>query len=202
MTSIFEKIKDVISSNRYISMRVHGTSAHVQTEPPPDQPDKKIVKVERVPQGTLITANFPASMTIHFSIPTPLIIERTRSLFSFAQITTLRTSTPVFEGTSISAVRIQLYLKTCNGIFGELKIMDGDKVILNENMVNLNTLIPTNDEYNEEPLSQASFTIDINKRIYNALGVSFDANFSHAAFNSDNTEILLIGAKVIFNLKG
>jgi hypothetical protein len=69
--------------NRSVSMRVHGTSAHVQPDAPPDLPSS-FFTVTRVPRGTLITSNYPAHVAVHFSIPTPLVVERNPALHGLA----------------------------------------------------------------------------------------------------------------------
>ncbi len=60
---------------RYASMRVHGVSALVEYDPP-DLPDRKHVVVERLPQGTRVSSNYSPEVSLHFSIPTPLIVDR------------------------------------------------------------------------------------------------------------------------------
>lgn len=182
------------SVSRYVSMRVHGTSAHVQPGPPPDHPDK-ISTIERVPGGTLISSNYPAAMSVHFAIPTNLAVERTESFLGL----TTQPSAPVFKGTSVRVVRIEIYLTASHAAFGTFKAMDGNRKLFQGNMNDLAILIPSDDEYIEESFPVQTYTCDLNKRVYTGLGVSFEVSFTEAAFgDQEHTQILLVGAKAIF----
>ena len=66
-------------------------------------------------------------------------------------------------------------------------------------MDDLNVGILSDDDYVEESLRVGTYTLDLDERIYTALGVSFEASFTDASFGDpEHTQILLIGAKAIF----
>ena len=170
-------------------MRMHGTSAQVQSASQPDHPDKYL-SIDRVPGGTQISGNFPARMSVHMAIPTPLSAERTESILGFA---TPRTQ--VFKDTSVSVLRIQVYVKGSASL-GTFVAMDGNRKIFQDNMDDLYVLIPTNDEYYEgEPLSSVkTYTCDLSQRVHTGLGVTFDLGLT----GFDDQSVLVVGAKAIY----
>lgn len=192
------KLFDVIGISRvthYVSMRMHGTSAHIQPDSPPDHPDKKLV-IERIPEGTLITSNYPAHMTVHFAIPTPLTVERTESFLGLAT----QVSAPVFKGASVRVGHIEIYLIASHVAFGTFKAMDGNRKIFQRSMNDLTILIPSDDPYFEESLPLQTFNCDLSQRILTGLGVSFEVGFTDAAFGDpEHSQLLLVGAKAIFS---
>jgi hypothetical protein len=184
--SIFDLFR-VSNVSRYVSMRVHGTSAQVQSDTPENA---ERFTIQRVPQGTRIKADFPARLSVHLSIPTPLLVEHTEPLLVLAN----QPSPQVFKGTAVSVVRIELYLdaRGLNLGLSTLRAMDGDRPIAQAKMDDLPII--TNDEYSEESLTQQNtYFLELNKRVYTALGLSFDVSFT-----DDRRDILVIGAKAIF----
>lgn len=191
MRSLIDMIT-VSRLNRYTSMRVHGTSTHVQPDAPPDSPSK-FLNVERRAEGTLISSNYPAHMSVHFSIPTPLTVERTESLFTLSGLS--QANTPVFKGSSVMVVRVQLFLNPGGNKLGPFRVMDGNQTIAKGNMDDLFILIPSDDVYIEESFPMNTYTLNLNKRVYTALGVTFELGFTSSF---DPSQLLLIGAKAIF----
>jgi hypothetical protein len=187
--------------SRYVSMRIHGTSAQVQPDSPPDIPEK-FLSIERISTGTLLSSNYPANMSVHFAIPTPLTVERTESFLGFAIRPGAPAPTaPVFKGTSVRVVRIEIYLDASAGDarFGTFMAMDGNRNIFQRNMDALDVLIPTSHEYFEEPGGR--YGCDLNRRVYTGLGVTFEMGFTRSSIGyPEHSEILLVGAKAIFLL--
>ncbi len=184
---------------RYTSMRVHGNSAHVQAEPP-DDPVKKQLTIEHQRQGTLAYANYDAHMTAHFSIPTPLSVERTESILGFSVFQPK--TEPVFKESSVWVDRVEIYLTASNAAFGTFWAMDGHTTLFKGKVdPDLNGLISTSDTHYEEGLkSITTYGVDIGKRVFSGLGLSFEMNFTQADIgNADRNKILLIGAKAIFS---
>jgi hypothetical protein len=192
MSTLFDVI-GISRVSRYVSMRMHGTSAQIQSDTPPDNPDKKL-SIERIPAGTLITSNFPAHMSVHFAIPTPLTVERTESFLGLAT----QLSAPVFKGASVRVVHIEIYLTASNVALGTFKAMDGNRKIFQGSMDDLFTLIPSDDPYFEQ--SPGTFICDLNQRVLTGLGVTFELGFTDAAFGDpEHSRVLLVGAKAIFH---
>jgi hypothetical protein len=184
---------------RYTSMRVHGNSAHVQAEAP-DNPELKRVTIEHQRQGTLASANYDAHMTAHFSIPTPLSAERTESILGFSVFQPK--TEPVFKETSVWVDRVEIYLTASNANFSTFWAMDGNQTLFKGNMqADLTVVLSAADTHYEEGLkSVTTYGVDIGKRVYSGLGLSFEMNFTQAAIgDADRSRILLIGAKAIFS---
>jgi len=60
--------------SRFVSMRVHEMSAHINPGPPPDL-SSKVLTVEHLGTGTYVSANWQFSISAHLAIPTPLQVE-------------------------------------------------------------------------------------------------------------------------------
>jgi hypothetical protein len=180
--------------SRYVSVRVHGTSAQIQLDEPPS--GGEFIRIERLPTGTQISSNTPAHLSVHFSIPTPLLVEHTEPLFVLRN----QPSAPVFKDSSISVVRIELYLNVRPSRVGfrRLRAMDGDHTIAQDDTTEL-AVDPNVDEYSEEmPNILPMYVLQLNKRVYTALGVSFEMFFTSAANDFEHGQILLVAAKAIF----
>ncbi|HEV7643738.1 MAG TPA: hypothetical protein VGO50_07290 [Pyrinomonadaceae bacterium] len=181
----------------YTSMRVHGNSAHVQAERP-EAPRQLTIEYQR--QGTLAYANYDAHMTAHFSIPTPLSVERTESILGFSVFQPK--TEPVFKESSVWVDRVEIYLTASNAAFGMFWAMDGNQTLFKGKVdPDLNFLISNDDLYYEKGLeSVTTYGVDIGKRVKSGLGLSFEMNFTQAAIGDpDRSRILLIGAKAIFS---
>jgi hypothetical protein len=191
-------LRELSRVSRHVSMRIHGTAAHVQPDSPPDIPEK-FLSIERIPTGTLLSSNYPAHMSVHFAIPTPLTVERTESFLGLA----IQPSAPapVFKGHSVRVVRIEIYVAASNAAFGTFMAMDGDRNIFQRNMhPDLLVEIPPSHEYFEEP-GGAPYGCDLSRRVYRGLGVTFEMGFTRTTIGyPQHSEILLVGAKAIFLL--
>ena len=175
-------------NDHYVSMRVHGNSAQIDFDPP-DLPNKSIA-VRRVTQGTHITSNFQSNASAHFSIPTPLTVERNAAFTFFGDFT--RKPQPVFAGVSIWVVHIELYLNVSHVTFGDFTAMDGNRVLQRvkmDDMFNLST-----DEFDEDvsPLHCRVYQTSLDRRLYSGLGLTFGMGFT------EQSDITLIGAKAVF----
>jgi hypothetical protein len=182
------------SVTRYVSMRMHGTSAQIQ----PDPGSPAGLSIERVPEGTLITSNSRAHMSVHFAIPTPLTTERTEGLLAVFN----EKREPVFKGASVSVVHIEIYLNAVSADFRTFTALDGNRKIFQADMDTLGpTGVLTDDPYFEELLPGAQmqkFGCDLDQRVLTVLtglGVTFDFGFG----DEPNRQVLLIGAKAVFS---
>ena len=178
--------------SRYVSMRIHGASAQIQSDTPEDT---QRFTIQRVPKGTQISADFPAAMTVHLSIPTPLLVEHTEPLLVLANQPTAQ----VFKGTAVDVVRIELYLNASRGVkLGTFTAMDGDRPIAQAKMDDMFEAIAPEDEFLEEGSMGMGlgYALELSKRVYHALGLSFGVIFTHDL--REGNGILLIGAKAIF----
>ena len=179
-------------TSRHTSMRVHGNSANIDFDPP-DLPNK-FIEVRRVAQGTRITSNFPVTPSAHFSILTPLTVERSTAFAFFSDLT--RKPQPVFGGASIWVVHIELYIAEHNMRFGDFTAMDGNRVLQRAKMPDMFNL--STDEFDEDvsPLRCHVYQLSLDRRVYSGLGLTFDMGFNMAG--QDQSEITLIGAKAVF----
>lgn len=175
------------SVTRYVSMRMHGTSAQIQ----PDPGSPAGLSVERVPEGTLITSKASAHMSVHFAIPTPVTTERTEGLLVLFN----QKREPVFKGASVRVVHIEIYLTAFHANFRTFMAMDGNQKIFQADMGTLHTLIRPEDPYFEERPQTDMFSCDLDQRVLTGLGVTFDLLFA----DNPNPRVLLIGAKAIFS---
>jgi hypothetical protein len=75
--------------------------------------------------------------------------------------------------------------------------VDGNRKIAQANMDDLNILVPPDDEYREETFPLTTYTCELSRRVYTALGVTFDLGFTDFG-EPERSQILLIGAKAIF----
>lgn len=183
-----------LSKNKqFISMRVHGNSAHIEYSPP-DIP-QKVANIKHEVNGTFLRSNYTTSFDLHFSIPSPLIVEKPFRLASFIRwpFRSDEKEEPIFAGSYLRVIRVEIYLgnKYRDARFGNLTIMDGDKKIVS--LPATYTTIPTSDPYYESSIG--TFNCDLNKPIHVGLGISLTGQFTET---KSNNELQVIAAKAIF----
>ncbi|MED5815793.1 hypothetical protein VST63_25830 [Mycolicibacterium sp. 050232] len=172
-------------------MRVHGTSAQIQYHSQPDTPAKYVRAVPRK-SGMRVESNFPAQLSIHMSVPTPLIVDRTEPLLSFGT----RSKPQIFESRSVHVERLQVFLKLTRASVGTFTAMDGNRKLVETEMSKLYKLIPSDDQYIEDSLPAVTvYTCDIDRKLLGALGFSFEVGMQSFG---EQSEILVVGAKAVF----
>lgn len=181
-------------SSQYISMRVHGTSAHIHYDPA-DMPAKQ-VRITYSSGGTIVESNYPAHIGIYFSIPTPVQVEKRSLLFTLiSRIFTRDQVDRVFEGLHLRVVRVEIYLGNQRGVnLGELEIMDGSKKLASAAVSTIPLIDANTDPYQEK--SPGTIRYDIDREVDIALGIKLTAGFSN--LNFDENQLHLIAAKAIF----
>ncbi len=179
-------------ASRYVSMRVHGTSAHVTyTSPEPG----KIVQVERVSKGTLIRSNYPAQVSMFFSIPTPVIADRKFSLLSIFRRFFSGPVEKVFAGTKLRVVRVEVFVgETLGANLGLIRVMDGDRHLASSQVSSLPLVDVNSDAYNEE--ATGSIVFELNHEVRTALGIELIGSFVN--FEFEENQLQLIAAKAVF----
>jgi hypothetical protein len=196
-------LRDFTRVDRYASMRVHGTSAHVELVPPDNsdgQGPNRFWQVERQRIGTVIRTNYPAQFSVHFSIPTPLIAERAEAPRLIGSFFREPMKGSVFKGMSIRVTRVEIEVATpirddiFHVIDGMLFVMDGDSTIFSAAMPPT-ALIPGDSPYSDADTNGMRWDIG-NKRVRKSLGISFSTFF--AGWSEEPRELTLIGAKAIF----
>lgn len=182
----------VTKASRYTSMRVHGNSAHVEfTSPEPG----KIVKVSRQAKGTLIQSNYPAQVEVYFSIPSPLTVDKKFSLASIFRRLFSGPVEKVFEGSHLRVVRVEVYIGEKHAVnLGLLRVMDGDRYLVNTQVSVLPLIEANTDPYFEE--STGSIVLKLNHEVQTALGVELSATFTN--FDLEENQLQLIAAKAVF----
>jgi hypothetical protein len=169
---------------------------HIQNHSQPDTP-AKYVRVIRRTSGTRVESNFPAQLSIHMSIPTPLTVDRTEPLLSFRT----RSTPQVFESRSVHVERLQVFLKLTRASVGTFTAMDGNRKLVETEMPKLYKLIPSNDQYIEDSLPNVTaYTCDIGRKLVGALGFSFEVGMQ--SFGGEQSDVLVVGAKAIFRSTG
>jgi hypothetical protein len=187
---------------QYVSMRVHGTSAHVSSEPP-ILPQKLVV--QHLPGGTLIASNYAVHIAVHFSIPTPLIsiesiVPVTPSSVFRGQNSDDLSVAPVFGGSSIHVERVALDVSVKNpltAVFDSVEVWDGGRLILNSHTDDPLREYGT-DPYIEPAIPNSGTLIerDVGKRVYSAVGITLRAHFQD--FDIEKNILTFHSAKAIF----
>ncbi|HJS18822.1 MAG TPA: hypothetical protein VJ785_08735 [Anaerolineales bacterium] len=180
-------------NKRYVSLRVHGTSVHVQYAPP-DLPTK-VVKVTRLAEGTLIQSNYPSEIALHFSIPTPFMTEKRNTLAAiFDRFFKSDQIEKVFESARLRVARVELYLTHQGANLGLLEVMDGERRLASTQVSALPTIDVNTDPYQEK--SGGNIIYEINHEVITSLGIKLTFGFSH--WNLDENHIHIVAAKAIF----
>ena len=193
MTSLRDAV-GLVHRRRYVSMRVHGTSAHV--EPDLESEHGEHIRVRRRPEGTSITSTVPTGVSVHLAIPSPLQVDRTE----FVRPLSPAGEEPAFAGALIRLRRVQIFLDPVRGVqLGTFRVMDGRHQVAHGQMDTLNMLTSTSDTLWEDTASQPfPYTCTLDKRLNLGLGFTFEVQFNGAAFGPEPAELLLVGAKAYF----
>lgn len=187
---------------RYVSMRVHGTSAHVQYDPP-DSPVKQLI-VERIPQGTMVTSNYTTGVSVHFSIPTPLIVDRVQSIVPpvVDRDPNDREVAHVFDGASVWVHRVAIDLGTTkhDAIMGSIEVWDGGRRLFHAaDASSLVLLAQQLDAFLESPnpTRRDVIEVELDKRVYSGLGVTLNIRLQA---ESDRNRFLVHTARAVFSM--
>lgn len=189
----------ISNSSKYISMRVHGNSVHVEHSIP-DIPSKTFSVIAQS-SGTLIQTNYASNFEFHFSIPSPLIIEKKSSIVSVIRRLFGGSDDkvePVFQNSKLRVVRVEIYLdysreKTS---LGTVTAMDGKRKLFSADINTLPLIDVNTDSYKEPP--DGTIRFDLNHVVETALGVSLSGRFINVG---EMMELKVIAAKAIFTMK-
>ncbi len=166
-------------TRHYVSMRVHGTSVHINRGDAPDT-TLKTLNVERLGRGTRVSANWDFEITAHFSIPTPLEVLDTSIPLSVLTETRSQDVPPhfVFKGTSIWLRELVIDVDDPASRIELLEVWDGGRRVFHTNVQSVPLSPPS--EYSEDPPPSVGgrHIIPIDRRLYSALGVTLTAAFT------------------------
>lgn len=194
---------------RYASMQVHGVSALVEYDPP-DLPDRKHVVVERLPQGTRVSSNYSPEVSLHFSIPTPLIVDRVELTFQRVphQDPNDFEVEHVFDGASVWVCRVAIAFVSNPGgstftmpKIGSIEVWDGGRRLFQHSDASSLVLIPAQlDAFRESPnpTSETVIEFELNKRVYSGLGVTLTIMLGAQLDHNEESSFLAHSAKAVF----
>jgi hypothetical protein len=185
-------------TRHYVSMRVHGTSVHINRGNPPDSP-AKVLNVERLGRGTRVSANWTFEVAAHFSIPTPLEVLDTSIPMSVLTETRSHDVPPhyVFKGTSIWLQEVVFDVDDPSNLIGLLEVWDGGRRVFHTNIQSV-PVAPASAYDEDRPPSGVGrrYIIPVERRLYSALGLTLTVGFKE--IDPEHNFIEFHAAKAIF----